>query len=568
MTERRGSHIVEAPKDSNVLTLTDTTVRRASVANPGFAALNNDARVGADSEKDMSILRSFRLYPKAAAWSILLSTAIVMEGYDTLLLANFFGLPQFNHKYGTFDPTTHSYQISAAWRSGLTNGASVGEILGLFATGIIQDRIGYRKTIMGALFLVICFIFITFFAVDLPMLLVGEILCGIPWGVFQTITTAYASEVCPIQLRAYLTTYVNLCWVFGQLIGSGVLRAMVGSTSANAYRIPFAIQWMWPPLLIVGVYLAPESPWWLVRHDRLEEAKQSLLRLTTKHDLDFDADKTVAMMEHTNEIEKEISAGTQYWDCFTGVDLRRTEISSIVWLVQSVCGSTFMGYSTVFYEQAGLPTIDAFDLSMAQYALGAIGTIGSWFMMSYVGRRNIYLYGSAVLCTLLFIIGMVGIAPSTNHSASWAIGSMLLIFTFIYDLTVGPVCYSLVAELSSTRLRAKTIVIARNLYNIAGIVTNILTNYMLSPTAWNWGAKSGFFWCGTCFLCVVWIFFRLPEPKGRTYGELDILFERRVPARKFKHTQVDPFRGDSVVAMVDSKDEKDIHEEFSKTYDV
>jgi hypothetical protein len=46
------------------------------------------------------------------------------------------------------------------------------------------------------------------------------------------------------------------------------------------------------------------------------------------------------------------------------------------------------------------------------------------------------------------------------------------------------------------------------------------------------------------------------------------LFERKVPARKFKHTQVDPFRGDSVVAKVDSKDEEDTHEEFSKTYDV
>jgi MFS transporter, SP family, general alpha glucoside:H+ symporter len=567
MAERRGSHIVEVPVEFNVLTLQDTTVRRASVANPDFAALSNDAKAGTEGEKHMSLAQAFRLYPKAIGWSVLLSTAIVMEGYDTLLLANFFALPQFNRKYGTYDAITKSYQISAAWRSGLTNGASVGEILGLFAAGIIQDRIGYRKTIIGALFMIICFIFITFFAVDLPMLLAGEILCGIPWGVFQTITTAYASEVCPIQLRAYLTTYVNLCWVFGQLIGSGVLRAMVASTSANAYRIPFAIQWVWPPLLITGIFFAPESPWWLVRHNRLEEAKRSVLRLTTKHDLSFDADKTVAMMEHTNEIEKEISAGTSYWDCFTGVDLRRTEISSIVWLVQSICGSTFMGYSTVFYEQAGLPTVDSFDLSMAQYALGAIGTMGSWFLMSYVGRRNIYFYGASSLCVLLFIIGMVGIAPSSNHSASWAIGSMLLIFTFLYDLTIGPVCYSLVAELSSTRLRAKTIIIARNLYNIAGIVTNVLTNYMLSPTAWNWGAKSGFFWCGTCFLCVVWIFFRLPEPKDRSYGELDILFECRVSARKFKHTKVDPFRGEHLAA-VESNSETEVYEDKTKHNEV
>jgi MFS transporter, SP family, general alpha glucoside:H+ symporter len=567
MTELPRFRIEKVPADPNVVTLTETALRRASVANPEFTNLNRDAKAGTEAEKHMSIARAFKLYPKAVAWSILLSTAIVMEGYDTLLLANFFALPQFNHKYGTYDPTTGNYQISAAWRSGLTNGASVGEILGLFATGIIQDRIGYRKTIMGALCLVICFIFITFFAVNLPMLLVGEILCGIPWGVFQTITTAYASEVCPIQLRAYLTTYVNLCWVFGQLIGSGVLRAMVGNTSADAYRIPFAIQWMWPPLLLIGVFLAPESPWWLIRHGRMEEAKHSLLRLASGHDLAFDVDETLAMMKHTNEIEKEISKGTHYWDCFTGVDLRRTEISAIVWLVQSICGSTFMGYSTVFYEQAGLPTIDAFNLSMAQYALGAVGTVGSWFMMSYVGRRNIYLYGSTVLCILLFIIGMVGIAPPSNSSASWAIGSMLLIFTFVYDLTIGPVCYSLVAELSSTRLRAKTIVIARNLYNIAGIVTNILTNYMLSPTAWNWGAKSGFFWCGSCMLCVIWIFFRLPEPKGRTYGELDILFERKIAARKFEETNVDPFRAYHL-APAKSNSKTDVYEEMIKAHDV
>ena len=540
------TYVEEVPSDLDVLTATNTTFRRASVAVPDFAALNNDARVGAENEKHMSLAEAFKLYPKAIGWSVLLSTAIVMEGYDTLLLANFFALPQFNRKYGILDAATGTYQISAAWRSGLTNGASVGEILGLFATGIIQDRIGYRKTIMGALFLVTCFIFVTFFAVNLPMLLAGEILCGLPWGVFQTITTAYASEVCPVRLRAYLTTYVNLCWVLGHFIASGVLRAMVGNTSSNAYRIPFGIQWMWPPLLFIGVYFAPESPWWLVRHGKIEEAKRSLLRLTTKNDQFFDVEKTLAMIEHTNEIEKEVSAGTHYWDCFTGVDLRRTYISSIVWMIQSVCGSTFIGYSTVFFEQAGLPTVDAFDMSMAQYALAAIGTMGSWFMMSYVGRRKIYLFGTTVLCLFLFIIGMIGIAPRSDKSASWAVGAMLLCFAFVYDLSVGPICYSLVAEISSTRLRAKTIVIARNVYNIAGIITNVLTNYMLSPTAWNWGAKSGFFWCGSCFCCAVWVYFSLPEPKGRTYGELDILFERKVSARKFKQHKVDPYRGEPV----------------------
>ena len=554
------TQIEKVPSDPHVLTATNTIIHRVAVHNDDFAALNNDAKIGAESEKRLSLAQAIKLYPKAAAWSIILSTAIVMEGYDTLLLANFFALPQFNKKYGTLDHKTGTYQISAAWRSGLTNGAAVGEILGLFATGIIQDRFGYRKTIMGALVIVTCCIFITFFAVNLPMLLAGEILCGLPWGVFQTITTAYASEVCPVQLRAYLTTYVNLCWVLGHFLGAGVLRAMVNNTSSNAYRIPFGVQWMWPPLLFIGAYFAPESPWWLVRHGKFEEAKKSLQRLTTRNSPSFDVDKTVSLIQHTNELEKEVSTGTHYWDCLRGIDLRRTHISSVVWMVQSICGSTFIGYSTVFFEQAGLPTVDAFDMTMAQYALAAIGTVGSWFMMSYVGRRNIYLYGTAALATILFIIGMIGIRPRSDKGASWAVGAMLLIFAFTYDFTVGPICYSLVAEISSTRLRAKTIVIARNVYNIAGIVTNVLTNYMLSPTAWNWGAKAAFLWCGICICCVVWIFFCLPEPKGRSYSELDILFARKVSARKFKGTEVDPYRSEEIYPILqagrDSDDEK------------
>lgn len=109
----------------------------------------------------------------------------------------------------------------------MSNGAQVGEILGLYAAGIVVDRIGYRKTILMALFSMICFIFIPFFAQSLPILLVGEVLQGIPWGVFQTMTTAYASEVAPVALRAYLTTYVNLCWVMGQFIAAGVLRSFL-----------------------------------------------------------------------------------------------------------------------------------------------------------------------------------------------------------------------------------------------------------------------------------------------------------------------------------------------------
>lgn len=83
--------------------------------------------------------------------------------------------------------------------------------------------------------------------------------------------------------------------------------------------------------------------------------------------------------------------------------------------------------------------------------------------------------------------------------------------------------------------------LARNLYNITGVVANVLTPHMLNPDAWNWGAKAGFFWAGVGALCTVWIYYRVPEPKGRSYAEMDMLFDARVSARKFKETSVGSF---------------------------
>ncbi|KAI5456062.1 putative MFS alpha-glucoside transporter [Mariannaea sp. PMI_226] len=500
----------------------------------------HDAQVATTKEHSMSLLKGIKLYPKAIGWSILLSTAIVMEGYDVVLMGSFYAMDPFNKKYGERQ-ADGTYQLTASWQAGLSNAMNVGQIFGLFMTGLISERLGYRRTMLAALTAVIGFIFVLFFAPNLPTLLAGEILMGIPLGVFQTLTVTYASEVCPVVLRCYLTTYVNLCWVMGQLIASGVLRGLVDRADQWAYRIPFAIQWVWPIPIMVGVFMAPESPWWLVRQGRPAEAAAALRRLTSRSDADFNAEETVAMMIHTNELEKEIEAGTTYFDCFKGVDLRRTEIVCLTWAAQNLCGAGLMGYSTYFYTQAGLPGKNAFNMSLGQYAIGFCGTLFSWVLMTHLGRRTLYVGGLAILNVLLLVIGFVSLAGSHNTGASWATGSLLLIYTFFYDSTVGPVCYSLVSELSSTRLRAKTIVLARNLYNVFSIVNGVIIPYMLNPTAWNWRGKAGFFWACFCFLCVAWAYFRLPEPKGRTYGELDVLFQQGVSARKFKQTAVDPF---------------------------
>lgn len=71
-------------------------------------------------------------------------------------------------------------------------------------------------------------------------------------------------------------------------------------------------------------------------------------------------------------------------------------------------------------------------------------------------------------------------------------------------------------------------------------------------TAWNANGKTGFFWAGTASIIFTWAFFRLPEMKGRTYEELDILFANRVPARKFASTHVDAYAAASPEIHYDS----------------
>lgn len=527
--ERDGQDVVKVD-------IEHSAARRLAENSDKFIVLSGEAQLATEAEHAMTIREAVRRYPKAIAWSLLFSTAVAMEGYDIVLITSLFAFPKFVEKYGV--ETDSGPTITAAWQSGLSNGARVGEILGLLFNGWIAERIGFKKTVLFTLMVLTGLIFIPFFSQNLETLLAGDILMGIPWGVFQTLTTSYAAEVCPVALRPYLTTYVNMMWGLGQLIATGVLRGMLSRTDEWSYRIPFALQWMWSVPLIVGVAFVPESPWWLIRKGRVEDAKKALRALSMN--TEDEIDQTISMMRHTDEIEKEISVGTSYLDCFKGVNLRRTEITCITWVIQAASGASLMGFAAYFFQQAGLPTSISFDFSMSVYAVAMIGVVISWFAMTYFGRRTIYLAGLSSMVLTLLAVGFAGIA--NTKGAAFAIGGLLLLFTLCYDITVGSVCYSIVTEIPSSRLRTKTVVLARSLYNVQGIINGVITPYMVNSSAWNWKGKTGFFWAGLGFICLTWTYFRLPEPKGRSYAEIDLLFEQKVSARKFKSAVVDAFQ--------------------------
>lgn len=159
-----------------------------------------------------------------------------------------------------------------------------------------------------------------------------------------------------------------------------------------------------------------------------------------------------------------------------------------------------------------------------------IGTICSWgcefstylhcgpnltpkftLVLTRFGRRTIYTTGMACMTVVLLIIGGLGFIDSTQSDKG--VGGLLIFLNFVYNATLGPICYTLIAEISSTRLRQKSIVLSRIAYQIMNIVCGIIVPRMLSPLAWNWGAKSGLFWAGSAGLSTLYCLLRLPETR-------------------------------------------------------
>lgn len=243
------------------------------------------------------------------------------------------------------------------------------------------------------------------------------------------------------KVLAERASYVNLCWVIGQFISAIVILCVQSIQGEWSYRLPFALQWVWPIPLSILIYFMPESPWWLTRHGYVDAAEKSIRRLAVP-EMRERARDTVAMMIRTNQLELDVSEGTGYIDCFRGADLRRTEISLMAWGGQQFSGLPFGGQAPYFFFVAGLSVGDAYKLQLGNAAGAIMGTLFSWILITKFGRRPIYFVGMIILTCGQLLIGVLAvIADQGNAGARWAQAGIMLAWIFTYDATVGPVAY-------------------------------------------------------------------------------------------------------------------------------
>lgn len=174
-------------------------------------------------------------------------------------------------------------------------------------------------------------------------------------------------------------------------------------------------------------------------------------------------------------------------------------------------------------------------------AVGFVGTCCSWWLMTVVGRRRIYNCGLAALSTVLFIIAILDCVPNytSKPGLAWAQSTLMLLWNFIYDLTIGPICFVILCECSATKVRGKSIAVATAVQAVAGIVMTVAIPYMINADEANMRGKLGFFFGALALVSLVWSWLKVPETKGRTFEELDVLFERRVKTREFKGYKIE-----------------------------
>ena len=151
-------------------------------------------------------------------------------------MGQFVATNKFAQDFGVYSADKDKWLIQAKWQSAFQCGGPVGAFIGVFLAGPITSWIGYRWATIGGLMFLNGFIFIFYFGNSLGVLLLSQVLEGIPWGIFIANAPAYCSEIVPLRLRAPATQMLQMFWAIGSIIVGGITYHYQSKTTDIAYR--------------------------------------------------------------------------------------------------------------------------------------------------------------------------------------------------------------------------------------------------------------------------------------------------------------------------------------------
>ncbi|KAL1691222.1 general substrate transporter [Schizophyllum commune] len=459
----------------------------------------------------------------------------ILFGYDTGTISGIKEMDVWLRTFGDVTKDDGSPGLSSKRESLVVSILSAGTFFGALLGAPVADHIG-RK--WGTVFS--CLVFCVGVAMQtgstsIALYVVGRVFAGLGVGLVSTLVPMYQSECAPKWIRGAVVSGYQWTITIGLLLAAIVNNATKNRDDASSWRIPTAIQFVWAAVLAGGMCLLPESPRWLVKRGKDEAASGAMARLlgyekgAPEVELELD-DIRVAL-------EEERALGeSSYLDCFrmgSKKILLRTMTGIFIQMWQQLTGINFIFYyGTTFFKNSGIS--NAFIITVITNVVNVVMTLPGIYLIEKAGRRSLLLWGAVVMTICEYLVAIIGVTISVeNSSGQKALIALVCIYIAAFAATWGPIAWVITGEIFPLQIRAKamSLSVASNwLWNWAiGYATPYLVNK--EPGSAGLEAKVFFIWGTCCLCCILFTIGFVPETKGLSLEQIDLLYENTVPYR-------------------------------------
>ncbi|XP_073001009.1 probable polyol transporter 4 [Typha latifolia] len=410
---------------------------------------------------------------------------------------------------------------------------SIVSLLGSLAGGRTSDAIG-RKWTMGLAAIVFqTGAAIMAFAPSFLALIVGRLLAGVGIGFGVMIAPVYIAEISPAVARGSLTSFPEIFINLGILLGYISNYAFSGLPEHINWRIMLGAGILPSIFIAFALFVIPESPRWLVMQKRVKDARSVLLKI---NESEVEAEEKLSEIKEAAGVANAAKSEEKaVWrELFNpSPSLCRMLITGCgIQCFQQITGiDATVYYSPAIFRDAGIESDK--KILAATVAVGFTKTVFilvAILLIDRIGRKPLLYVSTIGMTACLFLLGIAlthqhgsGLVPPGVgiRLAIWAVCGNVAFFS----IGIGPICWVLTSEIFPLRLRAQ----ASALGAVGNRVSSgIVAMSFLSVSHRISVAGTFYIFSAISALSVVFVYKFVPETKGKSLEQIEMLFQRRM----------------------------------------
>ncbi|MFF0853015.1 sugar porter family MFS transporter [Streptomyces sp. NPDC003280] len=442
-------------------------------------------------------------------WAMVIALGGFLFGFDTGVVS------------GALLYIKRDFGLSAFEQGSVVSVLLIGAMLGAVAAGRMAENLGRRKAlgIEGAVFLIGTAILVA--APGYGALLVGRVVLGLAVGAASATVPVYLSEVSPKEIRGRVLTLNQLMITTGILISYFVNLLFA---SGGQWRGMFAVGALPALGIVVGaLWVLPESPQWLIRHGRRDEARALIVSVAGEERADHLIEQ--AQRRETQGLRSD-SPRAGGWRVLLEPRVRAALIVGLTLAaVQQFGGiNTIIYYAPTTIENTGLSASNSILYSVAIGVINLLMTIVAIKLVDRAGRRRLLL-GS--LASMLVMLALLGLSFVIGMNALLSL-LFMVVYIAAFAVGLGPVFWVLIGEIFPPHARAAG--------SSASTAVNWISNFVVSlvflPVA-NVIGQGQTFWvfAAVCAFGLWFVSRYVPETRGRDFEQVDVALQTRFRKR-------------------------------------